>query len=170
MAETNPPNERKRGREETRRVEPAVPRRDAVEDRREAGPERRVGSLFDHYAPLVSPSSQILMTIEEHPMRRWPKTYSEVPKKSHSLGSFCRLHNDYGHTTDECEHFWDEVERLIRTKNLKEFVKLARAFGRPPPRTEPQSGLPAPRIEGGGRSPWTQGGVTSKEELHKHDS
>ncbi|XP_012836532.1 PREDICTED: uncharacterized protein LOC105957150 [Erythranthe guttata] len=66
---------------------------------------------------------EILLAIENNPKLKWPRTYAEAPRKSPTLGSFCRFHNDYGHTTNECQHLRDEIERLIRAKNLPEFVK-----------------------------------------------
>ncbi|XP_012852335.1 PREDICTED: uncharacterized protein LOC105971944 [Erythranthe guttata] len=75
------------------------------------------------YAPLVAQPGEILLAIENNPKLKWPRTYAEAPKRSPTLGSFCRFHNDYGHTTNECQHLRDKIERLIRAKNLPEFVK-----------------------------------------------
>ncbi|XP_012846942.1 PREDICTED: uncharacterized protein LOC105966912 [Erythranthe guttata] len=91
--------------------------------RREVQNERKIGPRFDSYAPLVAQPGEILLAIENNPKLKWPRTYAEAPRKSPTLGSFCRFHNDYGHTTNECQHLRDEIERLIRTKNLPEFVK-----------------------------------------------
>ncbi|XP_012827901.1 PREDICTED: uncharacterized protein LOC105949160 [Erythranthe guttata] len=91
--------------------------------RKEGLGERKVGPRFENYVSLVAPPAEILMAIENHPKLKWPRTYSEVPKKNPVAGSFCRFHNDYGHTTNECQHLRDEIERLIRAKNLPEFVK-----------------------------------------------
>ncbi|XP_012833073.1 PREDICTED: uncharacterized protein LOC105953937 [Erythranthe guttata] len=85
--------------------------------------ERRVGPRFENYVSLVASPAEILMAIENHPKLKWPRTYSDVPKKNPVAGSFCRFHNDYGHTTNECQHLRDEIERLIRAKNFPEFVK-----------------------------------------------
>lgn len=108
--------DRRRGKEDVRRP-------DLLGPKRENFPERRTGPCFDQYAPLTSAPSHILMTIERSPMLKWPSTYSQVPRKSPTTGGFCRFHNDYGHSTDECQHLRDEIERLVRTKNLKEFVR-----------------------------------------------
>lgn len=95
--------DRKRGKEEARRIE-------STSFRRENFPERRVGPRFDPYAPLTSAPSHILMTIERSPMLKWPSTYSQTPRKSPATGGFCRFHNDYGHSTDECQHLRDEID------------------------------------------------------------
>ncbi|XP_012833437.1 PREDICTED: uncharacterized protein LOC105954309 [Erythranthe guttata] len=91
--------------------------------RREVQNERKIGPRFDSYAPLVAQPGEILLAIENNPKLKWPRTYAEAPKRSPTLGSFCRFHNDYGHTTNECQHLRDEIERLIRAKNLPQFVK-----------------------------------------------
>ncbi|XP_012852522.1 PREDICTED: uncharacterized protein LOC105972126 [Erythranthe guttata] len=91
--------------------------------RREVQSERKIGPRFDSYAALVAQPGEILLSIENNPKLKWPRTYAEAPKRSPTQGSFCRFHNDYGHTTNECQHLCDEIERLIRAKNLPEFVK-----------------------------------------------
>ncbi|XP_012837505.1 PREDICTED: uncharacterized protein LOC105958047 [Erythranthe guttata] len=91
--------------------------------RREVQNERKIGPRYDSYATLVAQPGEILLAIENNPKLKWPRTYAEAPKRSPTLGSFCRFHNDYGHTTNECQHLRDEIERLIRAKNLPEFVK-----------------------------------------------
>lgn len=108
--------DRKNGKKDPRR--PELPGY-----KRETFPERRIGPRFDQYAPLTTAPSHILMTIERSPLIKWPSTYSQVPKKSPAAGGFCRFHYDYGHSTDECQHLRDEIERLVRAKNQKEFVR-----------------------------------------------
>lgn len=106
-----------------RKIRDDVRRADPPNFKRETFQERRVGPQFDQYAPLTSAPSHILMTLERSPMLRWPSTYAQVPRKSPATGGFFRFHNDYGHSTDECQHLRDEKYRLVRTKNLKEFVR-----------------------------------------------
>ncbi|XP_012838229.1 PREDICTED: uncharacterized protein LOC105958770 [Erythranthe guttata] len=109
-------DKRKERREEkVQRLVPSVKKEGLV--------DRRMGPRFENYVSLVAPPAEILMAIENHPKLKWPRTYSEIPKKNPVAGSFCRFHNDYGHTTNECQHLRDEIERLIRAKNLPEFVK-----------------------------------------------
>lgn len=101
MAEVTSPNDKANGREETRKMGAGPSRQEAVPEGMSGN--RRIGPRFDEYAPLVTTPLKILMTIEKHPMLKWPKTYSEVPRKSPAAGSFCRFHNDYGHSTDDCQ-------------------------------------------------------------------
>ncbi|XP_012851655.1 PREDICTED: uncharacterized protein LOC105971353 [Erythranthe guttata] len=103
-----------KAREEIRKQEPTY--------RREPGLDRRVGPRFENYAPLSSAPSEILVAIANHPKLKWPRTYAEVPRKPANAGPYCKFHNEHGHSTDECQHLRDEIERLIRTKNLSEFV------------------------------------------------
>ncbi|XP_012833285.1 PREDICTED: uncharacterized protein LOC105954155 [Erythranthe guttata] len=115
MESTQPAERRReRPREEMRKQEPTP--------RREPGMDRRVGPRFENYAPLSSAPSEILVAIANHPKLKWPRTYAEVPRKSANAGPYCKFHNEHGHSTDECQHLRDEIERLIRTKNLSEFV------------------------------------------------
>ncbi|XP_012831554.1 PREDICTED: uncharacterized protein LOC105952536 [Erythranthe guttata] len=71
---------------------------------------------------------------------RWPRFAREEPRRSPALGTFCRFHNEYGHTTDECSHLKDEVERLIRANKIGDFVKIDPPRGQ---KREAQFGNPA---------------------------
>ncbi|KAL0406390.1 UNVERIFIED_CONTAM: hypothetical protein Slati_3952900 [Sesamum latifolium] len=42
---------------------------------------------------------------------------------------FCRFHNDYGHTTEECRHLKSKIERLIQNAYLQEYVCWEKARG-----------------------------------------
>ncbi|XP_012833163.1 PREDICTED: uncharacterized protein LOC105954039 [Erythranthe guttata] len=120
-----------------------------VFSRREGVAERRTGPRFENYAPLNAPPSEILVAIANHPRLKWPRTYSEVPKKPIGSGAYCRFHNDHGHSTDDCQHLRDEIERLIRNKNLSEFVREGREAT---PKGSRKPGLPPPGTEKPGKS------------------
>ncbi|KAL0443541.1 UNVERIFIED_CONTAM: hypothetical protein Slati_2076800 [Sesamum latifolium] len=45
---------------------------------------------------------------------------------------FCRFHNDYGHSTEECRHLKNEIERLIQNGYLQEYVGWEKARGTGP--------------------------------------
>ncbi|KAL0394907.1 UNVERIFIED_CONTAM: hypothetical protein Slati_4456900 [Sesamum latifolium] len=45
---------------------------------------------------------------------------------------FCHFHNDYGHTTEECRHLKNEIERLIQNGYLQEYVYWEKARGTGP--------------------------------------
>ncbi|KAJ9176291.1 hypothetical protein P3X46_011622 [Hevea brasiliensis] len=36
---------------------------------------------------------------------------------------YCHFHDDYRHTTDECQQLKDEIKKLIRQGNLKRFAR-----------------------------------------------
>ncbi|KAL0386318.1 UNVERIFIED_CONTAM: hypothetical protein Sradi_3026100 [Sesamum radiatum] len=54
--------------------------------------------------------------------------HTQCPKSD----KFCRFHNDYGHTTDECRHLKNKIERLIHNGYLQEYVCWERARGTGP--------------------------------------
>ncbi|KAL0319854.1 UNVERIFIED_CONTAM: hypothetical protein Sradi_5246900 [Sesamum radiatum] len=61
---------------------------------------------------------------------------------------YCHFHRDRGHSTEECFHLKNEIEKLIRRGYLREFVDRGKAKAQEPvgePRRD------APRIESGGR-------------------
>ncbi|KAL0385988.1 UNVERIFIED_CONTAM: hypothetical protein Sradi_2993100 [Sesamum radiatum] len=65
------------------------------------------------YTPLTVPITQAFMAVEEKGLITRPGAWRDTPQrpKSHK---FCRFHNDYGHTTEECRHLKNEIERLIQ--------------------------------------------------------
>ncbi|KAL0385972.1 UNVERIFIED_CONTAM: hypothetical protein Sradi_2991500 [Sesamum radiatum] len=61
---------------------------------------------------------------------------------------YCHFHRDRGHSTEECFHLKNEIEKLIRRGYLREFVDRGKAKAQEPV-AEPRRD--APRIESGGR-------------------
>ena len=55
-----------------------------------------------------------------------PKDSTEAQKQT---GKFCRFHDSYGHTIDECRHLQDAIEKLFRQKKLQQFVKKSHDDG-----------------------------------------
>ncbi|KAL0461246.1 UNVERIFIED_CONTAM: hypothetical protein Slati_0012200 [Sesamum latifolium] len=60
-----------------------------------------------------------------------PRSWKDTPQCPKS-DKFCRFHNDYGHTTEECRHLKNEIERLIQNGYLQEYVCWERARGTGP--------------------------------------
>ncbi|KAL0289146.1 UNVERIFIED_CONTAM: hypothetical protein Sradi_7079500 [Sesamum radiatum] len=60
--------------------------------------------------------------------RRPPFQRRDTPQQPKS-DKFCRFHNDYGHTTEECRHLKNEIKRLIQNGYLEEYVCWERARG-----------------------------------------
>ncbi|KAL0283022.1 UNVERIFIED_CONTAM: Retrovirus-related Pol polyprotein from transposon [Sesamum radiatum] len=110
------------------------------------------------YPPLTVPIAQAFLAVEEKGLitrlRSWRNT-SQCPKSD----KFCRFHNDYGHTTEECRHLKNEIERLIQNFYLKEYVCWERARGTDP--YQKKEGDKAREV----RAP--SPGRPSKEELSK---
>ncbi|KAL0325099.1 UNVERIFIED_CONTAM: hypothetical protein Sradi_5079200 [Sesamum radiatum] len=44
----------------------------------------------------------------------------------------CHFHNDYGHTTEECRHLKNQIERLIQNGYLQDYVCWEKARGTGP--------------------------------------
>ncbi|KAL0427863.1 UNVERIFIED_CONTAM: hypothetical protein Slati_2961100 [Sesamum latifolium] len=65
------------------------------------------------------------------PQRQKTPFPEDTPQRPKS-NKFCRFHNDYGHTTEECRHLKNELERLIQNGYLQEYVCWERARGTGP--------------------------------------
>ena len=52
---------------------------------------------------------------------QWPTKMKDNPKRLKS-DKYCRFHRDRGHTTEECHHLKNEIEKLIQRGHLKEYV------------------------------------------------
>ncbi|KAL0416213.1 UNVERIFIED_CONTAM: hypothetical protein Slati_3453200 [Sesamum latifolium] len=66
------------------------------------------------------------MAVEEKGLITRPRSWRDTHQRPKS-DKFCRFHNDYGHTTEECRHLKNEIERLIQNGYLQEYVCWERA-------------------------------------------
>ncbi|KAL0303127.1 UNVERIFIED_CONTAM: hypothetical protein Sradi_6180800 [Sesamum radiatum] len=71
------------------------------------------------------------MTIEEKGLIARPRSWRDTPQRPKS-DKFYHFHNDYGHTTEECRHLKNKIERLIQNGYLQEYVCWERARGTGP--------------------------------------
>ncbi|KAL0313321.1 UNVERIFIED_CONTAM: hypothetical protein Sradi_5731400 [Sesamum radiatum] len=71
------------------------------------------------------------MAVEEKSLIARPRSWRDTPQRPKS-DKFCHFHNDYGHTTEECRHLKNEIERLIQNGYLQEYVCWERARGTGP--------------------------------------
>ncbi|KAL0420908.1 UNVERIFIED_CONTAM: hypothetical protein Slati_3113700 [Sesamum latifolium] len=112
---------RKETKEEIPSKKPRVDMRD------KKPPSQKVNTV---YTPLTVPIRQALMTVEGNGLLTRPRSWKDSPQCPKS-DKFCRFHNDYGHTTEECRHLKNEIERLIQNGYLQEYVcwKKARETG-----------------------------------------
>ncbi|KAL0462839.1 UNVERIFIED_CONTAM: hypothetical protein Slati_0171500 [Sesamum latifolium] len=83
------------------------------------------------YTPLTVPITQALMVVQGKRLLARPRSWKEGPQRPQS-NKFCRFHNDYGHTTAECRHLKNEIERLIQNGYLQEYVCWEKARGTRP--------------------------------------
>ncbi|KAL0457620.1 UNVERIFIED_CONTAM: hypothetical protein Slati_0389200 [Sesamum latifolium] len=67
----------------------------------------------DHYAPLITSLTRILMAIDRFPAPQWPKG-SEEGHQLPKLKYFCRYHREYEHNTNRCQQLRQEIEMLIQ--------------------------------------------------------
>ncbi|KAL0457778.1 UNVERIFIED_CONTAM: hypothetical protein Slati_0405000 [Sesamum latifolium] len=117
-----PGEKRKEIKEETPSKKPRV-------DLRERKPPfQRVNAV---YTPLTVPITQALMAVEGKGLIARPRSWRDTPQRPKS-DKFCRFHNDYGHSTEECRHLKNEIERLIQNGYLQEYVCWEKARGTGP--------------------------------------
>ncbi|CAA0841598.1 Unknown protein, partial [Striga hermonthica] len=115
------------------------PRRAGRDSKREKRDDRwlRRPLLFERqryhkFTPLRKDLTEVLEAMEQKMSIEdvtWPKTRFTGPTRL-ILNIYCRFHRDYDHTTENCRHLKDEIERLIRAGHLKEFVYHDRARGK----------------------------------------
>ncbi|CAA0828662.1 Unknown protein, partial [Striga hermonthica] len=107
------------------------PRRDGQDSKQAKLDDRWQGRplLFErhryyNFTPLRKDVGEVLEVMEQKMESEdvmWPKTRFTDPSRPKS-NLYCRFHRDYGHTTKNCRHLKDEIERLIRAGHLKEFL------------------------------------------------
>ncbi|CAA0824383.1 Unknown protein, partial [Striga hermonthica] len=135
------------------------PRREGRDSKREKRDDRWQGRplLFERQryhncTPLKKDLMEVLEAMEQKISTEdvtWPKTRFTVLTRPRS-DIYCRFHRDYGHTTENCRHLKDEIERLIRAGHLKEFVYHDRVKGKGRRRCRDDSEERSDRDEEGG--------------------
>ncbi|KAL0455923.1 UNVERIFIED_CONTAM: hypothetical protein Slati_0931500 [Sesamum latifolium] len=113
---------RKDSKEETQSKKPRT------DSRERKAPYQRINTV---YTPLTVPITQALMAIEGKGLLARPRSWRDGPQRPQS-DKFYRFHNDYGHTTEECRHLMNEIERLIQNVYLQEYVCWEKARGTGP--------------------------------------
>ncbi|KAL0313910.1 UNVERIFIED_CONTAM: hypothetical protein Sangu_2235400 [Sesamum angustifolium] len=104
------PGVKRKGREEEK--EPKK------KEERKHGPPTR----FTHYTTLNASRGEILVVAEQQGLiYQWPRKMKDNPKRIKSE-KYCRFHRDRGHTTEECHHLMNEIEKLIQHGYLKEYI------------------------------------------------
>ncbi|CAA0830133.1 Unknown protein, partial [Striga hermonthica] len=89
-------------------------------------------TLYHNFTPLRKDMTEVLEAMEQKMSTEdvtWPKKRFTGPLRPRS-DLYCRFHKDYGHTTENCRHLKDEIERLIQAGYLKEFVYHDRVRGK----------------------------------------
>ncbi|KAL0455792.1 UNVERIFIED_CONTAM: hypothetical protein Slati_0918400 [Sesamum latifolium] len=113
-------------RKEVREDAPSKKPRADLRDRKP--PFQRVNTV---YTPLTVPITQAFMAVKEKGLITRLRSWRDTPQRPKS-DKFCRFHNDYDHTMEECRHLKNEIERLIQNGYLQEYVCWERARGTGP--------------------------------------
>ncbi|KAL0447244.1 UNVERIFIED_CONTAM: hypothetical protein Slati_1852300 [Sesamum latifolium] len=113
-------------RKEVREDAPSKKPRGNLRDRKP--PFQKVNAV---YTPLTVPITQAFMAVEEKGLITRPRSWRDTPQRP-KFDKFYRFHNDYGHTTEECRHLKNKIERLIQNGYLQEYVCWERARGTGP--------------------------------------
>ncbi|KAL0345147.1 UNVERIFIED_CONTAM: hypothetical protein Sradi_4346000 [Sesamum radiatum] len=103
----------------------SVKRKDKEEEKEPKKEERKhlAPRGFTHYTPLNALRGEILVVAEQQGLiNQWPRKMQDNPKRLKS-DKYCRFHRDMGHTTEECHHLQNEIEKLIQQGHLKEYIK-----------------------------------------------
>ncbi|KAL0416104.1 UNVERIFIED_CONTAM: hypothetical protein Slati_3442300 [Sesamum latifolium] len=115
--------------EKRKEIKEEIPsKKPRIDTRDKKPPFQRVNVV---YTPLTVPITQAFMAVDEKGLLTRPRSWRDTPKRPKS-NKFCRFHNDYGHTTDECRHLKNEIERLIQNGYLQEYVYWEKARGTGP--------------------------------------
>ncbi|KAH9704302.1 protein STRICTOSIDINE SYNTHASE-LIKE 10 [Citrus sinensis] len=115
----SPPRAAPRGQGYNAQGTPRVPQppRSPPPDQRESPPRPR----YKSYHPLNRSPEQIFYHIRDIGLLRPPKPMKKYPNMKYSL-KYCEFHEDFGHSTTKCFTLREEIESLILSGYLKEFV------------------------------------------------
>ncbi|KAL0402215.1 UNVERIFIED_CONTAM: hypothetical protein Slati_4251400 [Sesamum latifolium] len=104
---------------------------------------------FTLYTPLNAPRGKILVVAEQQGLiNQWLRKMKDNPKRL-KFDKYYRFHWDRGHTTEECHHLKNEIEKLIQHGYLRQYVnqgrvanpKNQRQFSHQTAKTSPQQEL-----------------------------
>ncbi|KAL0355097.1 UNVERIFIED_CONTAM: hypothetical protein Sradi_3956600 [Sesamum radiatum] len=80
--------------------------------------------------PLNASKGEILVVVEQQGLiNQWPRKMKDISKKL-KFDKYCRFYRDRSHTTEECHHLKNEVEKLIERGHLKEYINNYLTVGR----------------------------------------
>ena len=77
---------------------------------------------FDHYTPMRFPLDKMLDIANKEKLLRNPEPLQTPPEKRNRKIS-CKFHNDHGHETRKCRDLRDQIEELVRSGKLREYVR-----------------------------------------------
>ncbi|KAL0377449.1 UNVERIFIED_CONTAM: hypothetical protein Sradi_3050400 [Sesamum radiatum] len=117
---------------------PSQPR-ERIEEKKKSRKRRKREStyLYGVHAlyPLECTEEEILVLAERQGLiNQWPRKMKDNPKRQKS-DKYCRFHRDRGHTTEECHHLKNEIEKLIQRGYLRQYVNQGQS-------SQPQAPMP----------------------------
>ena len=74
------------------------------------------------FTPLNISYDRLLPLIQDHPDFKWPTPIQSDPAH-HNQTLRCDYHRDHGHETNRCQSLKFLVEKLIRARHLKRYVR-----------------------------------------------
>lgn len=83
------------------------------------------GPKYAVYTLLNTTRAQILDEVYHAGFVEYPP-WSSVPELA-DRRKYCRFHHTYGHTTEDCIEWKDQIEKLVQMGQLGEYVQLGRA-------------------------------------------
>ncbi|XP_058106240.1 uncharacterized protein LOC131249447 [Magnolia sinica] len=128
---------------------------DRTRDERKSGkrPDRR----FSTYTSLNKPQEQVLMEIKSEGFVSWPNKLRSNPNRWNN-DKYCHYHRDHGHSTSDCYHLQEEIERLTREGRLREHVErtgtVEERSGDNRPTEEIRTIVDGPRGRGDSNNAW----------------
>ncbi|XP_058103448.1 uncharacterized protein LOC131247020 [Magnolia sinica] len=84
-------------------------------------PNKWPDSKFKMYTPLNKMPKQVLMEIQDKRILTWPSKLKSDPN-GRSKNKYYYFHWDHGHLTRDCLDLKQEIEALIHSGHLKEYV------------------------------------------------
>ncbi|KAL0405545.1 UNVERIFIED_CONTAM: hypothetical protein Slati_3868400 [Sesamum latifolium] len=130
-----------RGKRERTRRKKSPLKKLRTEFKEKKAPYQRINTV---YTLLTVPITQALMAVEGKGLLTRPRSWKEGPQRPQS-DKFFHFHNDYGHTTEECRHLKNKIERLIQNGYLQEYVCWKKARGRAPIKRKKQTERRSPK-------------------------
>ena len=75
------------------------------------------------YTPLNISYEKFIEKVKDRDILRKPRPIDPARVSAKDAGKYCKFHDGYGHTIDECYNLREQIEYEIKKGTLDEFVK-----------------------------------------------